>query len=49
MLLLSAGLLIPDVDGFSGNLFAVLIHYFEVGEVARGKVLGFTMDVNFPG
>ena len=36
----------PDVDGFSGNLFAVLIYYFEVGDVSTGMVAGFTVDVN---
>ena len=36
----------PDVDGFSGNFFAVLIYYFEVGEVGMGVVVAFTVDVN---
>ena len=31
---------------FSGNLFTVLIYYFEVGDVDMRVVVGFTVDVN---
>ena len=39
----------PDEDGspgFSANMFAVLIYYFEVGDVGMGLVVGFTVVVN---
>ena len=26
----------PDVDSISGNLFAILIYYFEVGDLGKG-------------
>ena len=29
----------PDVDGFSGNVFAVLIHYFQVADAGMGMVV----------
>ena len=29
----------PDVDSFSGKLFAVLIYYFEMGYVGMGLVV----------
>ena len=37
------------MDGFSGNLFSVLIYYFEVGHVGIGMVVGFPVDVNCTG
>ena len=39
----------PDVDGFSSNLFAFLIYYFEVGGASLVVVVGFTVDVNCTG
>ena len=39
----------PDVDGSSGNFFAVLIFYFEVGDVGTEVVVGITMVVNYTG
>ena len=42
----------PDVDGFPcffGNFFAVLIHYFEVGDIGIEVVVGFTVNVNYAG
>ena len=38
-----------DVDAVSGNLFSVLINYFEVAGVGTGVVVGFTVDVNCTG
>ena len=37
------------VTGFSSYLFAVLIPYFEVGDVGTGLVVGFIMNVNCTG
>ena len=42
----------PHVDGFldtSGNSFAVLIYFFDVGDAVMGVVLGFTVDINYSG
>ena len=35
--------------GFSGNLFAVLISYFEVANISMGIAFGITVDVNSTG
>ena len=35
-----------NMDGFSrfpGNLFAVLIYYFEMGDVGFGMIAGYTV------
>ena len=40
------------MDGFSsfpGNLFTVLIYYFEVGDVCLGMIVGHTVLVNCTG
>ena len=40
------------MDGFSsftGNLFAVLIYYFEMGDVGFGMIVGYTVLVNSTG
>ena len=37
------------MDGFSsfyGKLFAVLIYYFEMGDVGFGMIVGYTVLVN---
>ena len=42
----------PDVDGFpdlSGDLFAVLIYYFEMGDAGMKAVDRFAVDVNCTG
>ena len=42
----------PHANGFhsfSGNLFEVLIYYFEVYNVGMEVVVGFTVDINFTG
>ena len=36
----------PDMNDFSGNSFAVLIYYFEVGDVGTWVVARFTVDVS---
>ena len=41
-----------NLDGFSrfpGNLFAVLIYYFEMGNVGFGVIVGYTVLVNCTG
>ena len=37
------------MDGFSGNLFAVLVYYIEVGDVGSGVVVGNAVYVNCTG
>ena len=41
-----------DMDSFSsfpGNLFDVLIYYFEMGDVGFGMIVGYTVLVNCTG
>ena len=41
-----------DMDGFSsfpGNLSAVLIYYFEMGDAGFGMIVGYTVLVNCTG
>ena len=41
-----------NIDGFSsfpGNLFAVLIYYFEIGDICFGIIVGYTVLVNCTG
>ena len=35
-----------EVDGFSGDSFAVLIFNSEVGDVGTVVVVGFTVNIN---
>ena len=49
VLQLGAGFVDPDVDGipkFSGNMFAVLIYYFQNGRWWSRMVVRFTVYVN---
>ena len=39
----------PHLDGFSGNLFAHIIYYFEVGNVGIEMVVRFTVEVKYTG
>ena len=41
-----------NINGFSsfpGNLFTILVYYFEVGDVGIGMIVGHTVLVNFSG
>ena len=52
MLQLSAGLLNSITNGFPNNFFAILVYYFEVGDVSFGMITGntvFTVLVNSTG
>ena len=37
------------MDGFCGNLFAVLLYYLEVGDVGLGMIIGNAVYVNCTG
>ena len=41
--------MIPDVDGFPDNVFAVLISYFEVEDISIGLVVVFTLNADCTG
>ena len=38
-----------NMDGFSSNLFAVLVYYFEVGDVGLWTAVGNAVYVNYTG